>query len=121
VLEQVPVLRNHYSNDHLLLADLALLGRFYEIPETLFFTRVHSQKTSRVRTRRERAVIYEMNPAKKKRFRRLKVVKLYVERPLSYLAAIRAAPISSKQKVQCAAEVIEAGVRWLRRPGRGAY
>ena len=121
VLAKVPVLRDHISCDHFLIADLILHGRFFEIPETLFLTRVHPGKTSRVRTRRERAVLFEMDPAKKRRLRRLKVVRLYVYRPLTYLATVRAAPITPSQKAQCAVEVIQAGMRWLRRPGQGGY
>jgi glycosyltransferase involved in cell wall biosynthesis len=120
-LAKVPVLRNHYSSDHFLLADLILHGRFFEIPETLFFNRVHPGKTSRVKTRKERAVLLEMDPKRRQRFKRLKVVKHYVERPLFYLDSIRVAPISPTQKAQCATEVIQAGIRWLRRPGRGGY
>ena len=121
VLAQVPLLKDSILCDHFLVADLILRGRFFQSPEALFFNRVHSGKTSRAKTRRERAVLFEMDPAKKQRFQRLKVVKLYVERPLTCLASIRTAPISQSQKVQCAAEVIRAGMRWLRRPGQGGY
>lgn len=120
-LAKVPVLRDHYSSDHFLLADLILHGRFFEIPETLFFNRVHAGKTSRVRTRRERAVLLEMNPRRRQRFQRVKVIKHYVDRPLFYMDSIRAAPISTRQKAQCATEVIRAGIRWIRSPGGGGY
>jgi glycosyltransferase involved in cell wall biosynthesis len=121
VLAKVPVLRKHISSDHFLLADLVLHGRFYEIPEVLFFNRIHTGKTSRVSTRRERAVLVETDPAKKRRFTRLKVARLYAERPLNYLAAINKGPISFRQEIACGAEVLYAGLRWMRRPGRGGY
>jgi glycosyltransferase involved in cell wall biosynthesis len=121
VLAKVPVLRKHYSSDHFLLADLVLYGRFYEIPELLFFNRVHPGKTSRVSTRRERAVLVEADHTKKTRFIHLKVARLYAHRPLAYLAAINNAPISLPQKIECGVEVTYAALRWIRRPGHGGY
>ena len=48
--------RPHHSGDQILLAELSMKGRFCEIPEELFFSRVHAGKTSHAhRTLRDRA------------------------------------------------------------------
>lgn len=120
-LEKTPIQRSTAGSDQMLIADLSLCGRFFEIPEILFFNRLHPSKTSLVKTRRERAVLYETDPSKRKRFRGPKVVKLYVSRPIIYLNIIWKASISTSQKTRCILEVFYAVLRWLRRPGRGGY
>jgi glycosyltransferase involved in cell wall biosynthesis len=121
LLAKTPIHRAHVSGDQMLIAEMCLFGRFYEIPEYLFFNRMHTAKTSRVKTRRERAVLLETGRSKGKRLQSLKLVKLYVSRPITYLNIVRKAPISPSEKARCTSEVISAGLRWLRKPGRGGY
>jgi hypothetical protein len=47
------------SGDQILLAELSLLGRFNEIPDVTFFSRVHARKTSRVSTLRARTLVVD--------------------------------------------------------------
>ena len=54
----------HMSGDQILLTELSLKGRFYEIPDERFFSRVHPNKTSRQqKTLRDRAALVDqMDP-----------------------------------------------------------
>jgi glycosyltransferase involved in cell wall biosynthesis len=45
VLRKTPLMGNHAIADIILLLRLGLLGRFYEIPEYLFFARYHPQQS----------------------------------------------------------------------------
>ena len=50
----------YISADHVLLAELAMLGTWVEIPEALFFRRVHAKKsTAANRTNRDRAAWFD--------------------------------------------------------------
>ncbi|MES1021725.1 glycosyltransferase family 2 protein [Gloeocapsa sp. BRSZ] len=46
-LTKTPLLGNYPGADKVLLAKLALLGQYYEIPEYLFFNRNHAQRASK--------------------------------------------------------------------------
>ena len=63
VLAQTSLHRYQRSGDQLLVTQMALKGRLYEIPEPLFYSRYHSNKTSaRQKTHRERAELIENRP-----------------------------------------------------------
>jgi hypothetical protein len=47
-MRQTPLHGDYASADRVLLVQLAFLGRFCEIPEYLFFSRVHGQQASRM-------------------------------------------------------------------------
>ncbi len=47
VLKQTPLIGNFAASDMNLLAELALLGKFYEVPENLFFRRDHPKTSIR--------------------------------------------------------------------------
>src|SRR5215470_13614723 len=47
MLAKTPLLGNYIASDIVLLAEVALLGEIYEIPEVLFFRRDHLQKSGR--------------------------------------------------------------------------
>ncbi len=48
VLRQTPLIASYTGSDRVLLADLALRGRFHEIPTYLFFNREHPSRSVRV-------------------------------------------------------------------------
>jgi glycosyltransferase involved in cell wall biosynthesis len=48
-LKKTPLIGAYYSSDHVLLAELALRGEIYRVPEPLFFRRDHPQQFWRVR------------------------------------------------------------------------
>ena len=48
VLEKTPLIANHIGSDRALRAELGLRGRFFEIPEYLFFSRDHPERSVRL-------------------------------------------------------------------------
>jgi glycosyltransferase involved in cell wall biosynthesis len=104
----------HPSGDQILLAELSLRGRFYEIPEELFFSRVHAGKTSRRHgSLRDRPTLGDqMTPANGlTRLRR--GLGVYPRRLSMYASAISSAPISRRTKLVCSWEVVRAVVYWM--------
>jgi glycosyltransferase involved in cell wall biosynthesis len=103
----------HMSGDQILLSELSLKGRFYEIPEELFFVRVHADKTSRKqRTLRDRSrLVFRREPGWGP-IGWWHLFRGYPERLLMYTLIIRNAPISARQKWICQQEVARAAVSW---------
>jgi hypothetical protein len=96
-----PLMGSYPSSDIVLLAELALLGEYYEVPEYLFLRREHPQ-TSRgaYRTFRDRLAWY--NPAKKGHLH-LTRWKWFSE----YLAAIGRVQISQGEKARCYMQMVQ--------------
>jgi hypothetical protein len=114
--------RNHPSNDHFILCEMALRGRFAEVPEVLFYNRLHPGAMSAERTRRGIAVLLdEKKRTKKPRLAPVKLARFYLYRVITYLRIIQDARLSRPQRRRCRLEVAYAVGRWLRRPGRGGY
>jgi len=55
VLESTGLLESFPGSDRTIMAELALMGRFYEIPEYLFYSRDHSERSTRTGTIHTRA------------------------------------------------------------------
>ena len=95
ILKMTPLIGSYPSSDVILLAELALLGEYYEIPEYLFFRREHAQTSVRAQpTFRQRLAWYD--PAKKGQLH-LTRWKWFFE----YLAAIRRVQMSWGEKARC--------------------
>jgi glycosyltransferase involved in cell wall biosynthesis len=62
ILRQTPLISNFTSTDRILLGELSLHGRFFEIPEYLFFRRNHLQCSSKVFN--HRSIIVWLDPSK---------------------------------------------------------
>jgi glycosyltransferase involved in cell wall biosynthesis len=104
----------HPSGDEILLVELSLKGRFYEIPKELFFTRVHSGKTSkRHSTLKARAALVGDKPSGKGAFDRLRAFRVYPERIAMYALVIWDSRLSGRQKVLCFIEVLRAMASWV--------
>jgi glycosyltransferase involved in cell wall biosynthesis len=104
----------HPSGDEILLAELSLKGRFYEIPEELFFTRVHAGKTSRQHsTLKARAALVGDKRAGERPFDRLRAFRAYPERIAMYALIIWDSPLSVRQKTICVLEVFRAMAFWV--------
>ena len=93
------------GSDRVLLGELALIGRFYEVPEYLFFHREHSQTASNLHCDPR---LYDVwyAPERAKTHFRFPTWKLLIE----YLRSIRDAPLSGRERVRCYLGM----VRWLR-------
>ena len=101
--------RSYYGSDKVLLAELALLGRFCEIDDTLFIKRCHPQM-SHYKSTRERAKW--IDPAARQLFPPLQLFHGYAA------AAIGAGSLSLQHRASCIASVLrktaQAGY-WRRR------
>jgi hypothetical protein len=104
-LARTPLMGNYSHGDGVLLARLALLGRFHEIPETLFFFREHpDHSTTRYRgDYRAWAAWFDPNYAGGLVF---PLLRMHYE----YLRSIDGAPIPPAERVRCYLEVL----RWMR-------
>jgi glycosyltransferase involved in cell wall biosynthesis len=92
------------DSDRVLLAELALYGRFHRVPETLFFRRAHPlQSTALAPDRRSRTVWF--NPQN-----RSKLLFPHFQQFVEYVKVIRRAPISPQDHLWCYAEML----RWVK-------
>ena len=107
----------HFNGDHILLAELALLGRFHEIPEELFHVRLHAQRTSRTGSARERLAVANPGLARNRGFFPVREVLVYPERFLAHAASIRRAPLTRAQRLACYYELLATVMRWARMRG----
>jgi glycosyltransferase involved in cell wall biosynthesis len=102
---------SHHHADHTLIAELALLGRFYHVPDWLYFRRVHPGQNGKT-TMRKRCV--NLDPQRASRLRH-PAVRLYGEYLWGYVAAIQGAPMSAKDRLECYAHLL----RWFSGRARG--
>jgi hypothetical protein len=92
VLRRTGLIGRTYAADQVLLAELALHGRFHEIPSDLFLHREHSHRSVSVHPT-YRALAAWIDPARKARF-----VLPKWELLLDYLTAIRRAPLTGRER-----------------------
>jgi glycosyltransferase involved in cell wall biosynthesis len=104
----------HPSGDQILLVELSLRGRFYEIPEELFFSRVHAGKTSRrhVALHERSALGDQMAPATSL-IGLWQGLRFYPARLSMYASTISNAPIRWPKKLICSWEVVRAVLYWM--------
>jgi len=94
-LKKTTLIGNYPRSDRNLLGELSLYGKFYEIPESLFFRRTHPRDSTTVNvTEYELAVWFDPSKEGKMVFPRWR--RLY-----EYLKAIIRAPMSIKDKYLC--------------------
>jgi glycosyltransferase involved in cell wall biosynthesis len=103
----------HFNGDQILLTELSLKGRFYEIPDERFFSRVHPNKTSgRQKTLRDRvALVDQMDPGRGVRGW-WRMLRGYPQRIALYMRYISDAPLSPGQRLLCRYEVLRAMASW---------
>jgi glycosyltransferase involved in cell wall biosynthesis len=103
ILKKIGGHQSYPSSDEILLAELALCGQFYEIPERLYLYRRHSQQsTTTTHIQRARVLFFDTSFAGK----------IVLPKWLYFfgcLNAIRRAPISSAERANCYMHTI----RWL--------
>ncbi|MEH2232635.1 MAG: glycosyltransferase [Nostoc sp.] len=101
VLNKTPLLGNYPAHDLPLLAELSLHGRFYQIPEYLFYSRDHSQRGSRAFDYRQphKAIVwFDPKMAGKLIFPSWR---MFAE----YMAGINRAPLSWRDRLLCYSEL----------------
>ena len=112
VLRRVALKGSYHHSDRTFTAELALHGPFYQVPEWLFFRRELPTRHSRG-TMRQRCT--NMDPRRANR-RLHPAARLYGEYIWAYASAIRRAPLSAADRLECYRHL----ARWLashRRPG----
>jgi glycosyltransferase involved in cell wall biosynthesis len=93
-LRETRLIGTYMSADRVLLGELVLLGRFYEIPEFLFFKRHHPQQHWRVHeTRRSRQAWWDPARAGKRGFRSWRLLR-------EHLRSIQRAPITGQERAR---------------------
>ncbi len=120
VLRRVAKKNSYHHADHTIIAEIALYGRFFQVPERLYFRRDHPDRAERAcPTMRSRCV--NMDPRRANRLRH-PAVRLYGEYVWAYADAIRRSPLPPAQRRECYRHLAE----WLAlrvtpsRPGTAA-
>jgi glycosyltransferase involved in cell wall biosynthesis len=104
VLKRTSVHGDFPDSDRCLLAEVALYGRFVELPDHLFFHRKHAQQmTQQFPSRQERMV--RLNPD-----RRFRIVFPHFRQFREYVLAIHRSPLGWKCRLVCYFQML----RWLR-------
>ena len=96
VLRQIPTHNSYHFADRMLNTAIALQGPFYVVPECLYFRREHPGRPAL--TVRSRCAL--MDPRRANRLRH-PVGRLYAEYIWGYVAAIRRAPLSPRDRREC--------------------
>lgn len=112
VLRQTRLIEGYGGSDYVLLGDLALRGRFVELPDRLFFRRIHPQMSSAANPSHE-ALANWFNPTATG-----KPVLVKGRRFIRMLGVIRRAPVRRSIKLRCYALALRWGVRRRHQIGR---
>jgi glycosyltransferase involved in cell wall biosynthesis len=105
-LKSTRLIRNFFASDVVLLAELAMQGQFYFIPENLFFRRMHHASSRRANRTYEEVAIW-FDPNNKGRII-LPMCTVFEE----LLKAVKCSELNRKDRTFCYTAVIE---QWLNR------
>lgn len=98
VLRRTPLHASYHHADRTIMAELALHGRFHQVPELLYFRRDHPDRAERAKpTIRSRAA--NMDP--RRGDWRNPAARLLAEYIAGFVGAIRRAPLSSADRRKC--------------------
>jgi glycosyltransferase involved in cell wall biosynthesis len=114
VLKRTAMKESYHHADHTIIAELGLHGRFYQVPEWLYFRREHPGQSGHA-TMRSRCAT--MDPRRADRWRH-PAARLYSEYIWGYIAGIRRAPLSVRDRHECYGHLTQ----WFAsrvRPGHG--
>jgi glycosyltransferase involved in cell wall biosynthesis len=109
------VLRNFHWADRTIVAELALQGRFYNVPEFLYFRRDHPTRATRIGSDVRRRCV-TLDPKRADRWRH-PVARLLGEYLLAYASAIWRTPISTTDRLRCTKELAV----WIARHANPRY
>lgn len=108
VLKRTSIHGDFPDSDRCMLAEVALCGRFYQLPDLLFFHREHAEQVTRqFPSRQERMA--RLNPE-----RHLLMVFPYFRQFREYIVAIQRTPLSRRERIRCYYEMM----RWVRNNAR---
>jgi len=97
VLRRTAMKESYHHADRTIIAELALHGRFYQVPDWLYFRREHPGQSGGASMRKRCAI---MDPRRADRLRH-PAVRLYGEYVWAYIRAIRHAPLSAAEQREC--------------------
>jgi glycosyltransferase involved in cell wall biosynthesis len=107
ILRRTPLNGSYHHSDRTIMAELALNGRFAQVPELLFFRRDHPDRAERAKpTIRSRSA--NMEPRRASRLRN-PTVRLLAEYVGGFVGGIQRAPLSSAERRECYGHLM----RWL--------
>jgi glycosyltransferase involved in cell wall biosynthesis len=99
VLRRTAMKESYHHADRTIIAELALHGPFYQVPDWLYFRRDHEERAERAcPTVRSRCA--NMDPRRASRLRN-PVLRLHAEYIWGYAKAIRRAPLSPADRREC--------------------
>jgi glycosyltransferase involved in cell wall biosynthesis len=105
VLRSTAMKESYHHADRTIIAELALHGRFYQVPDWMFFRRDHPDRAERANpTVRSRCA--NMDPRRASRLRH-PAVRLYTEYIWAFVRAIHRAPLSAQDRRQCYRYLVE--------------
>jgi glycosyltransferase involved in cell wall biosynthesis len=107
VLRRIPPQGSYHHSDRTFVAELALHGPFVSVPEWLYFRRDHPERALRAAPT-VRMYCTRMDPRRGNGFRH-PTARLLAEYVLGFVAAIRRAPITSRDRRHCCRHL----GRWL--------
>jgi glycosyltransferase involved in cell wall biosynthesis len=112
VLRKTAMKESYHHADRTIIAELALYGRFYQVPDWLYFRREHPDRAERAfPSMRSRCA--NMDPRRADPLRN-PAIRLYGEYIWAYVRAIWRAPLSAADRLECYRYLTE----WLaKRPG----
>ncbi|MDJ0617439.1 MAG: glycosyltransferase family 2 protein [Calothrix sp. MO_192.B10] len=96
VLKTTPLIDNYGRSDKVLLARLGLLGRFYEVPENLFFLRRHATQSININAQSVHSFSIWFDPSN-----RGKIIFPRCRNFFEYFAAIKQVPLPWLDKLAC--------------------
>jgi glycosyltransferase involved in cell wall biosynthesis len=103
VLRQIKPFGSFHWADRTIVAELALQGPFYNVPEFLYFRRDHPTRATRIGSDVRRRCT-TLDPKRASRWRH-PAVRLLGEYLLAYASAIWRAPISTTDRLRCSKEL----------------
>jgi glycosyltransferase involved in cell wall biosynthesis len=110
VLRRTAMQESYHHADRTIIAELSLYGRFYQVPDWLYFRREHPGQSGGVPMRRRCAI---MDPRRADPLRH-PAIRLYGEYIWAYIRAIRHAPLSAADRQECYRHL----AHWLATRGR---
>lgn len=90
---------SYHLADRVIVAELALNGRFHQVPEPLYYRRDHPGRTERAEGGVRRRCV-KLDPRRQNRWRH-PVLRLLAEYVLAYLVVIARSPISWSERGRC--------------------
>lgn len=108
VLERTRLLDSFPSSDYVLMAELAMLGQFREIPDRLFFRRMHASMSREANATPDQVAAW-FDPAASSH-RRREFTRLFLE----HVRSIATLPLGTAERARCFTTFLDV---WLRRNG----